>query len=119
MSHSASAPEGRDGRGDRLAGGKPDEGTATLTEKESASAARLFDIRRIIGGLFVVYGVILTITGIADGDGASKKAQGIDINLWSGIVMLVVGLLFLLWMHLSPNEPPDLDSLPDDRPPAH
>lgn len=30
-------------------------------ERTSATAARLFDIRRIIGGLFVVYGVIVTI----------------------------------------------------------
>ena len=30
-------------------------------ETRSATAARLFDIRRIIGGLFVVYGVIVTI----------------------------------------------------------
>jgi hypothetical protein len=37
-------------------------------EKQSATAARLFDIRRIIGGLFVVYGVIVTIAGITASD---------------------------------------------------
>jgi hypothetical protein len=99
---------------------KPDEGgEVQLSEEEPASAARLFDVRRIIGGLFALYGVILLVTGIVDGSAARRKAQGIDINLWSGVAMLVVGLLFLAWMHFSPNEAPDLSDLPDDRPPAH
>ncbi|RZS90008.1 hypothetical protein EV189_1790 [Motilibacter rhizosphaerae] len=88
-------------------------------QAESASAARLFDVRRIIGGLFVVYGVLLTVAGLVDGDGAKKKAQGVDINLWSGIAMLVVGALFLLWMRLSPNKAPDPDEVDTDRPSSH
>ncbi|MDX2852617.1 MULTISPECIES: hypothetical protein [Streptomycetaceae] len=75
-------------------------------EHESASAARLFDVRRVIGGLFVVYGVIVTIAGITASDADIAKAQGININLWTGIGMLVLGLLFLLWMKLSPPPPP-------------
>jgi hypothetical protein len=75
-------------------------------EQKSASAARLFDVRRVIGGLFVVYGVIVTIAGITASDAAIAKAQGININLWAGIGMLVLGLLFLLWMKLSPPPPP-------------
>jgi hypothetical protein len=75
-------------------------------ERRSASAARLFDIRRIIGGLFVLYGVIVTIAGITASDSAIDKAQGININLWTGIGMLVLGLLFLLWLRLSPTPPP-------------
>lgn len=75
-------------------------------EHKSASAARLFDVRRVIGGLFVVYGVIVTIAGITASDADIAKAQGININLWAGIGMLVLGLLFLLWMRLSPPPPP-------------
>lgn len=75
-------------------------------EQKSASAARLFDVRRVIGGLFVVYGVIVTIAGITASDADIAKAQGININLWTGIGMLVLGLLFLLWMKLSPPPPP-------------
>ena len=74
---------------------------------KAASAARLFDIRRIIGGLFTLYGLILLITGVIDGDDASKQAAGIDINVWTGIGMLVAGLLFLLWMRLNPVQPPE------------
>ncbi|WP_255950262.1 hypothetical protein [Streptomyces odontomachi] len=74
-------------------------------EKRSATAARLFDIRLIIGGLFVIYGVIVTIAGITASDADLKKAQDININLWTGLGMLVLGLLFLLWLKLRPTPP--------------
>ncbi|MGZ4593688.1 MAG: hypothetical protein ACXV4A_07840 [Actinomycetes bacterium] len=70
------------------------------------SAARLFDIRRIIGGLFVLYGVIVTLAGVFDGPPAKNQAGGIDINLWTGLGMLCLGAFFLVWMRLSPVEPP-------------
>ncbi|WP_326661295.1 hypothetical protein [Streptomyces sp. NBC_00385] len=75
-------------------------------EKKSATAARLFDIRTIIGGLFVVYGVIVTIAGISPSDADLKKAEGVHINLWTGLAMLVLGLFFLGWMKLLPVQPP-------------
>ncbi|MFF5079018.1 hypothetical protein ACFY36_18340 [Actinoplanes sp. NPDC000266] len=76
-------------------------------EKEKASAAaRLFDVRRVIGGLFVVYGVIVTLLGIFDNQSEIDKAQGVRINLWMGLAMLALGLLFLLWLRLSPPEAP-------------
>jgi hypothetical protein len=60
-------------------------------------AANLFDLRRIIGGLFLVYGVILTITGLTDTQAEIDKSAGVHINLWVGIAMLVLGGLFVLW----------------------
>jgi hypothetical membrane protein len=69
-------------------------------------AARLFDVRRVIGGLFVVYGVIVTLLGIFDSPAEINKASGVRINLWMGLAMLVVGLLMLLWQWLSPVEGP-------------
>ncbi|MFJ9179571.1 hypothetical protein [Streptomyces sp. NPDC102360] len=75
-------------------------------EARSATAARLFDVRRIIGGLFVVYGVIVTIAGFTASDADLKKAQDININLWTGIGMLLLGIFFLAWMKLRPTEPP-------------
>lgn len=76
-------------------------------ERKSATAARLFDIRRIIGGLFVVYGVIVTIAGIDPSDADLKKAEGVHINLWTGLAMLALGLFFLIWMKLRPAQVPD------------
>jgi hypothetical protein len=65
-------------------------------------AANLFDLRRIIGGLFVLYGIVLTIVGLTDSDAEVAKAAGVRINLWAGIGMLVLGLLFLLWAFARP-----------------
>ena len=90
------------------------------TEKLSA-AARLFDVRRVIGGLFVVYGVIVTVIGLFDNQAEIDKAQGVRINLWMGLGMLALGLLMLLWLRLNPPKAPDPADLTedDDRPPAH
>ncbi|GGY93375.1 hypothetical protein [Streptomyces poonensis] len=74
-------------------------------ETKSATAARLFDIRRIIGGLFVIYGVIVTIAGVFASDDDLKKAQDVNINLWTGLAMLVLGLFFLVWLKLRPVKP--------------
>lgn len=62
----------------------------------------MLDIRRIIGGLFAVYGIMLTITGAVDSRAEIDKALGVRINLWTGLGMLVVGAIFLLWAQLRP-----------------
>jgi hypothetical protein len=62
-----------------------------------AQAANLFDLRRIIGGLLLVYGLVLTILGILDSDAEVAKAAGLRINLWAGLGMLIVGGLFIAW----------------------
>ena len=54
-------------------------------------AANAFDLRRIIGGLFLLYGVVLTIVGATDGSAEVSKAAGVRINLWAGLGMLVLG----------------------------
>ncbi|MEU0475296.1 hypothetical protein ACFW5S_31490 [Streptomyces olivaceus] len=88
----------------------------TELETRSVTAARLFDIRRIIGGLFVVYGVIVTIAGFVASDNDIDKAQGVNINLWTGVGMLILGLFFLAWLKLRPTAPPTppLDKGPED-----
>jgi hypothetical protein len=64
--------------------------------------ANLFDLRRIIGGLFIVYGLLLTILGLFDSQKEIDKAAGVNINLWAGLGMLVVGGLFMLWAFTRP-----------------
>lgn len=78
----------------------------TELEGKSATAARLFDIRRIIGGLFVVYGIIITLTGLTATDAEIDKAEGVNINLWTGLGMLALGVFFLGWLWLRPTPPP-------------
>jgi hypothetical protein len=71
---------------------------------ERHRAAHLFDIRRIIGALFVVYGVTLTITGAVASKADIHKAAGVNINLWTGLGMILFGGLFILWLVLRPLE---------------
>jgi hypothetical protein len=73
---------------------------------DPTAKARLFDVRRIIGGLFVVYGLLVGAIGVFDSPEQIDKAQGVNINLWAGLAMLVLGALFLLWQWLRPAEVP-------------
>lgn len=84
-----------------------------VTEAESATAARIFDLRRIIGGLFVLYGVIVTIAGINPSDATLDKAEGVNINLWTGLGMLALGIFFLTWLKLKPAAPPKPPANPE------
>lgn len=72
------------------------------SDAPKSAAARLFDIRVMIGGLFVVYGIMLTISGFLVSDKTKAKSAGININLWLGLGMLVVGIAFLVWRMLNP-----------------
>lgn len=74
----------------------------TGTSGTTSAAAKLFDIRLLIGGLFTFYGVALTVYGFFTSQAEIDKAAGININLWLGLGMLVLGLLFLLWRRLDP-----------------
>jgi xanthine/uracil/vitamin C permease (AzgA family) len=71
----------------------------------AAKAANRFDIRRIIGGVFLVYGLILTVVGIVGSDAVKNKAAGINVNLWTGLAMLVVGALMVAWALMRPAVP--------------
>jgi hypothetical protein len=57
----------------------------------------LLDIRRIIAGLLGLYGVILLVAGIVGSTEEKNKAAGVNINLWAGIVLLLVAAFFLVW----------------------
>jgi hypothetical protein len=87
----------------------PSTGESDEDEVAAARAANRFDIRRIIGGLFVLYGLILVITGIVGSHHVKTQAAGINIDLWAGIAMVVFGILMIgwaLWRPVMP-EPPE------------
>jgi NADH:ubiquinone oxidoreductase subunit 4 (subunit M) len=67
------------------------------TTDREARAATLFDIRRIIGGLFLLYGITLTVLGLGASDADLKRAQGVNVNLVVGITMIVMAALFIGW----------------------
>jgi hypothetical protein len=88
----------------------PDQ--SQLSDEEEAQAARnanRFDIRRLIGGLFIFYGIVLTILGLVGSSTVKHKAANIDIDLWTGLGMLIFGALMIFWALTRPvmPEPPE------------
>jgi xanthine/uracil/vitamin C permease (AzgA family) len=86
-------------------------GDPEIDADTASKISRLFDIRLIVGGLLTLYGIILLIRSAFDSSADIHKAAGIRINLWTGLGMLVVGLLMLTWMRLRPLQPPEPDDL--------
>ena len=68
---------------------------AEIEAHRAARAANLFDIRRLIGGLFVIYAVILIVLGLGASDASIEKSADVNVNLYAGIGMLAVGVLGL------------------------
>src|SRR3954447_12705408 len=74
------------------------EPTSTRAER----AANLFDLRRIIGGVFTAWGILLTLLGLFGSDAENNKAAGLNINLIAGLGMLILGVVFLVWAFTRP-----------------
>jgi prolipoprotein diacylglyceryltransferase len=73
------------------------------TEEVHSAASTLFDLRTVIATLFGVYGILLLIISFTGTTQAElDKAGGIHMNLWSGIVMVVMSLVFIAWVRLKP-----------------
>ncbi|MGH3626364.1 MAG: hypothetical protein ACRDRL_02810 [Sciscionella sp.] len=77
-----------------------------MADNQNAPVSRsagLFDLRYILALLFIVYGVVLTIMGLVSFSAADRAKTGdININLWAGVIMIVVALLFAGWAWLRP-----------------
>ena len=50
----------------------------------------------------MLYGAILLVLGLGASDAEIDKAAGMNINLWAGLAMLVVGAIFLAWAFTRP-----------------
>lgn len=88
---------------------RPSTGVSDEEEIAAAKAANRFDIRRLIGGLFMLYGLILVALGVFGSHHVKTKAAGINVNLWTGLAMLVFGALMIFWALSRPTvpEPPE------------
>ncbi|MGH3357060.1 MAG: hypothetical protein ACRDOJ_14270 [Nocardioidaceae bacterium] len=70
--------------------------------------AGVFDVRMIIGLLLGIYGVVLTITGwVGTSDSDLAKADGINVNLLTGIALIVAAGVFFVWARVRPLLVPD------------
>ncbi len=83
----------------------PDQTPTAADEAKATRAANRFDIRRIIGGLFIVYSVILIALGLFGSAHVKNKAAGINVDLWTGLAMLVFGGLMIFWALSRPTAP--------------
>ena len=84
-------------------------GSAAEAERAAlVRSTRRFDLRRLLGGLFLFYGIICTILGIVHNTSDQKQTGGIAINLWTGIGMIVLAVLFFLWDRLAPVPEEDI-----------
>ena len=62
------------------------------------------DIKVPIGLMFTILGLLLTIFGLATAGNAEmyQRSLDININLWTGAAMLVVGIVMLATSKLKP-----------------
>jgi|1186.fasta_scaffold585103_1 hypothetical protein len=73
--------------------------TETPFHDENDASGGLFDLRYLIGALFTFYGLLLFVASFFV---THEKSGDIDMNLWLGLSMLVLGLFFLGWARLRP-----------------
>lgn len=84
--------------------------------------SHLFDIRNIIGALLAIYGVVLTIVGIAPGvlrthadpAAAANRSDlyvGTDANWWVGLVLVGVAAGFFVWALVRPLRADEVASI--------
>jgi formate hydrogenlyase subunit 3/multisubunit Na+/H+ antiporter MnhD subunit len=66
-------------------------------DRPEKAKVSLFDIRNIIGALLFLYGVVLLIASFGTSDAQKAKADGVNANLWVGLVLTVVGVFFVAW----------------------
>ena len=81
---------------------KPD---LTPEEAKNWRLAKLFDLRSFIGALLLIFGVLVIIPGFIAGKATIDKSAGINLSLWIGGLMLVIGAFFVIWILLKPPPP--------------
>lgn len=83
---------------------KPITQTPAGTKTKSHTAGA-FDIRNVIGALLGIYGLVLVIASFALEPGVNpdtnQPKNSMD-NLWAGLAMLAVAVVFFVWTKLAP-----------------
>ncbi|PLS27466.1 hypothetical protein [Bifidobacterium parmae] len=81
----------------------------TEAEKEEmVRSTHRSDLRRILGMIFVVYGVVVFAVGLIDPAADVAKTTGLPINLWTGALMFLAGIVFFVWDHFNPVPAEDI-----------
>jgi hypothetical protein len=86
--------------------------------------AGVFDIRVFIATLLGIYGLVLVAMGLfSTSDTDLDRADGINVNLWAGLAMVIAAAVLITWARLRPLVVPAQtgsdDEADDEKPPAH
>lgn len=82
--------------------GATDEPTPPAVPKH----ARMLDLRFVIAVMFVIFGVLVTGTGLTASPDEIEQAAGINISLWTGLGLLGLAAFFGLWLLRVPPDVP-------------
>ncbi|HLR85869.1 MAG TPA: hypothetical protein VK059_13015 [Nocardioidaceae bacterium] len=83
--------------------------SSTSTRRRRTAGA--FDIRVVIAALIGLYGIVLVCMGLFNAtDAELDRADGLNVNLWAGIGMIVVAAAFVIWARVRPIVVPDDES---------
>ena len=82
--------------------------------------AGAFDVRIVVGSLMGIYAVILLLMAFF-GDEEGDKTGDVNANLWAGLGLVVISVVFLVWARWRPIVvvPPDEDARDLERPAGH
>ena len=79
------------------------DGGSPAPAGQGRHTAGAYDVRTVIAGLIGLYGIVLTILGIVDYSEADRAKTGdVNANLYAGIAMIAVALVFAAWLWLRP-----------------
>lgn len=67
------------------------------------------DVRWPIGGMFAIFGAILTVYGLVSNRAMYEKSLGINVNLWWGLVLLAFGVVMLVFAYRAQRAKPPID----------
>jgi hypothetical protein len=76
----------------------------TPKQRRAETLAKLLDLRMFIGSLLAIYGLIVTVRGVTADRAEITKAAGVNLSLWTGLIMLATGAVFVAWTFISPPE---------------
>ena len=94
--------------------------SASSSTRTGVRKAGAFDIRTFIAMLIGIYGLVLVVMGIIHtSDTDLAKADGLNINLWAGLGMVLAAVLFQAWaLWRTVVVPAESAGLEEDRPAA-
>ena len=74
-----------------------------MSESQDHPKGSAFDVRNVIAGLVGFYGLVLIAMGLfADTAEQRAKTGDVNANLWAGIGMAALALVFIIWARLRP-----------------